>query len=140
LTAHVRRYHKHYHSSGHVGQGRFKAFPIEEDEHLLTVLRYIERNALRAELVRRVEKWPWSSLPSWQAERVPPYLQLGPVTRPRRWLDYVQTPLTPAELERVRRSVNRGAPLGSAAWSVRTAQQLGLEASLRPRGRPPFFS
>jgi hypothetical protein len=44
LTAHVRRYHKHYHSSGHVWQGRFRAFPIQEDSHLLTVLRYIERN------------------------------------------------------------------------------------------------
>jgi len=48
LTAHVRRYHKHYASSGHVWQGRFKAFPIEEDDHLLTVLRYVERNPHRA--------------------------------------------------------------------------------------------
>ena len=46
LTSHVRRYHRHYHGSGHVWQGRFKAFPIEEDEHLWTVLRYVERNAL----------------------------------------------------------------------------------------------
>jgi putative transposase len=44
LTAHVRRYHQHYHSSGHVWQGRFRAFPIQEDDHLLTVLRYTERN------------------------------------------------------------------------------------------------
>ena len=42
LTAHVRRYHQHYQSSGHVWQGRFKAFPIERDDHLLTVLRYVE--------------------------------------------------------------------------------------------------
>jgi len=62
LTAHVRRYHKHYRSSGHVWQGRFKAFPIEQDEHLLTVLRYVERNPLRAELVKRAELWRWSSL------------------------------------------------------------------------------
>lgn len=40
LTAHVRRYHQHYHSSGHVYQGRFRSFPIQEDEHLLTVLRW----------------------------------------------------------------------------------------------------
>src|SRR5438132_4001899 len=38
LTTHVRRYHEHYHTSGHIWQGRFKAFPIQEDEHLLTVL------------------------------------------------------------------------------------------------------
>jgi putative transposase len=42
-TAHVRRYHRHYRSSGHLGQGRFKAFPIQHDDHLLTVLRCIER-------------------------------------------------------------------------------------------------
>ena len=38
-TAHVRRYHQHYHSSGHVWQGRFRVFPIQEDQHLLTVHR-----------------------------------------------------------------------------------------------------
>src|SRR5205807_6386322 len=47
-TAHVRRYHQHYHSSGHVWQGRFRSFPIQEDDHLLTVHRYIERNPVRA--------------------------------------------------------------------------------------------
>ena len=58
LTAHAARYHKHYHSSGHVWQGRFRSFPIQEDEHLLAVLRYTERNALRARLVRRAETGP----------------------------------------------------------------------------------
>src|SRR5438270_4693706 len=53
LTAHVRRYHQHYHSSCHVWQGRFRAFAIQEDEHLLAVLRYLERNPVRAGLVAR---------------------------------------------------------------------------------------
>lgn len=65
LTTHVRRYHRHYHGSGHVWQGRFKAFPIQQDHHLLTVLRYVERNPLRAKLVRRAERWAWSSL-AWR--------------------------------------------------------------------------
>ena len=43
MTAHVRRYHRHHRSSGHLWQGRFKAFPIKHDDHLLTVLRYAER-------------------------------------------------------------------------------------------------
>ena len=55
LMAHARRYHRHYRTSGHVWQGRFKAFPIQDDDHLRTVLRYVERNALRAELVARAE-------------------------------------------------------------------------------------
>jgi putative transposase len=57
LTSHVARHRKRYRTTGHVWQGRFKAFPIEEDEHLLTVLRYVERNPLRANLVSRAEDW-----------------------------------------------------------------------------------
>ena len=57
LTSHVRRYHQHYATSGRVWQGRFKAFPIQQNTHLLTVLRYVERNPLRAGLVTRAEDW-----------------------------------------------------------------------------------
>ena len=62
MTSHVRRYHRHYKGSGHVWQGRFKAFPIQNDEHYLTVLRYVERNSLRANLVEKSQDWEWSSL------------------------------------------------------------------------------
>jgi len=48
FTAHVRRYHKHYQSSGTIWQEPFKAFPIQQGEHLLTALRCIERNPVRA--------------------------------------------------------------------------------------------
>src|SRR5437879_789707 len=71
LTAHVRRYHQHYHSSGHVWQGRFRAFPIEEDDHLLTVLRYLERNPLRAGLAASAPGWLWSSAALRAAEDRP---------------------------------------------------------------------
>jgi putative transposase len=136
-NTHVRRYHKHYHGSGHIWQGRFKSFPIGEDDHLLTVLRYAERNPLRANLVRRAEEWEWSSARHWQApESRPSYLIAGPVRRPKDWLAWVNQPVTEGEVEALRRSVNRGTPFGAAAWVVRTAEQLGLQATLRPRGRP----
>jgi hypothetical protein len=80
LTAHVRRYHQHYHSSGHVWQGRFRAFPIQEDDHLLTVLRYIERNPVRACLVERAQDWAWSS--AAPATATSPMLDPGPVPGP----------------------------------------------------------
>lgn len=134
LTAHVRRYHRHYRTSGHVWQGRFKAFPIQQDEHLLTVLRYIERNPLRAGLVARAEDWLWSSVREWGT--ADPFLHAGPVPRPADWVAWVNEAVTDAELERLRHSVNRGTPFGTAAWGARTASRLGLEASLRPRGRP----
>jgi putative transposase len=61
---HTQRWHAHYHTvgSGHLYQGRFKSFPVQTDEHLWTVCRYVERNALRAGLVARAEQWPWGSL------------------------------------------------------------------------------
>jgi putative transposase len=53
LTTHTHRHHLRHGTSGRVWQGRFKAFPIKQDDHLLTVMRYVERNASRAGLVNR---------------------------------------------------------------------------------------
>lgn len=137
LTAHVRRYHRQYHGTGHVWQGRFKAFPIQQDAHLLTVLRYVERNALRAGLVKQAENWAWSSVRWWRERgQWPAFLHEGPVARGRRWVADVNRPMTAAEEDALRRSVNRGTPWGAESWKLRTARRLGLESSLRPRGRP----
>jgi putative transposase len=136
LTAHVHAYRKRYHGSGHVWQGRFKAFPIEQDEHLLTVLRYAERNPVRAGLVVRAEEWAWSSLQVWLQPPLLPWLDPGPVPRHPGWLDYVALPHTEAELAALRRSVARGAPYGSPGWVQQTATELGLESSLNASGRP----
>ena len=137
LNAHVRRYHQHDRGSGHIWQGRYQSFPIEQDEHLLTVLRYIERNPVRAKLAKRAERWAWSSARYWQEEAVhPTYLAAGPVKRPAAWLDWVNKPLTVGELEDVRRCVKRGAPYGTEAWIRKTASRLALEHTVRPRGRP----
>jgi putative transposase len=135
LNTHVPRYHQHYHSSGHVWQGRFKAFPIEQDEHLLTVLRYVERNPLRAGLVRRAELWPWSSLYAACSAEGASWLHAGPVPRPANWLEWVNEPQTAAELAALRECVQRCRPYGHEPWVRETAARLGLEASLRPRGR-----
>src|SRR5579871_6302201 len=118
LTAHVRRYHQHYHGSGHVYQGRFRSFPIQEDAHLLTVLRYVERNPVRAGLAERAEDWPWSSAALWnkpEPRLLPvsgaaadlfevPCLHPGPVSRGTDWLAHVNTELHEADLKRVRSS------------------------------------
>ena len=53
LTSHVRRYHNHSGSSGHVWQGRSKSFPVECDEHLLIVMRYVLQNPVRSALALR---------------------------------------------------------------------------------------
>ena len=136
LTSHVRRYHKHYRSSGHVWQGRFKAFPIQRDEHFLTVLRYAERNALRAGLAPSAHDWPWGSLRSRVARGGSDLLYPPPVPLPKDWARLVNEPQSEAEVAAVRASIARGRPFGSATWTRLAATKLGLESSLRPRGRP----
>jgi putative transposase len=135
LTTHAQRYHRHYKTSGHVWQGRFKAFPIQDEDHLATVLRYVERNPVRAELVARAEHWKWSSLPRWLAKD--PLLWRGePVVRDAAWLKRVNAALSASDLQRLRLSVARERPFGDDAWTRRTAERLGLEFTLRDRGRP----
>ncbi len=133
LTAHVRRHHRINETDGRIWQGRFKAFPIKQDEHLLTVLRYVERNALRANLVARAEKWPWSSLS--RRDGSPASAEL-PIELPADWSEFVNRPETQAELEALRGSVNRQTPFGTPYWQQSMAERLGLEQSLRPPGRP----
>ncbi len=135
LTAHVRRYHRWHDSSGHVWQGRSKAFPIEQDAHLLTVLRYIEQNPVRAQLVGRAEDWRWSSAWQWDAPVPGLRIERGPVARPEPWLLWVNGRVEESEVQRIRQSVNRGAPFGSEGWITSTGARLGLDASLRPIGR-----
>ena len=120
--------------TGPLYQGRFKSFPIQEDEHLLTVCRYVERNALRANLVGTAQAWPWCSLAFRAAGQG--LLDAGPLPWPRNWLAHVNRPQTEKELEALRRCVLRGCPFGAPAWQEKTAKALGLEATLRNRGWP----
>jgi putative transposase len=140
-VTHTQRWHAHTKTAGTgpVYQGRFKSFPIQRDEHLLTVLRYLDRNPLRAKLVRRAENWRHGSL--WlgmQAER-PVWLlpeSKWPVARAGDWLEWVNTPQTPKEEAEIQLCIKRGRPYGSPRWTTQTARSMGLESSLRPRGRP----
>jgi putative transposase len=135
LTTHVRRYLKHYSHSGHVWQGRFKAFAIQDDGHLITVVRYVERNPLRAGITPRAEDWPWSSLiVARSATAVVPQLTLDGLVRRGDWVEFVNAPMTDAEVEAIRVCVRRARPYGSDAWTRATAARLGLESSIRPRG------
>jgi putative transposase len=121
---------------GHLYQGRFKSFPVESDEHFYRVLRYVERNALRAGLVQRAEDWRWGSLHHRLRKQGKPLLTDWPLPEPLDWLQQVNQPQTDAELDAIRRSLRRGAPYGTTSWTKQAAEQLGLESTLRSRGRP----
>ncbi len=138
-TTHVRRWHLYRQSvgTGHLYQGTYKSFPIQDDEHFITVCRYVEQNPLRAGLVARAEDWRWSSLGLRSATRSDGrFLTEWPVPRPLDWLSYVNQALTAKELDALRLSAQRGRPYGSERWQTSVANHLGLESTLRSRGRP----
>ena len=77
--------------------------PVQEDEHFFTVCRYVERNALRANLVASAQQWRWSSL--WHRVNKSPTVTLAsrPIGPGPPWLEYVNQVETEAELKALRR-------------------------------------
>ena len=107
-VTHVRRHHEHYHrrGTGHLYQGRFKGFPVAEDEYFLTLCRYVEANAVRAN---------WWRVPSNGAHRSKDFvLSRWPVNRPRNWTTLVDGGLSEEELQDVRDAWD-----GAAPWDQR---------------------
>lgn len=107
LTTHGHRHHLGRETCGRVWQGRFKAFPIQRDVHLLTAMRYVERNPLRAGLVRNAEDWAC-----------------------------VNAPQTSEELAALRACVNHQHPYGDELWSSSERERWAPQAARRRRGRP----
>ena len=75
---------------GHVYQDRYKSKAVFDDDHYLTLIRYIEANPVVGGLVERAEHWPWSSLADRlnQRRRI---LHQGPVPLLRDWVNVVNT-------------------------------------------------
>jgi len=138
MGTHTKRWHAAHDTTGtgHIYQGRFKSFPVEDDRHYLTVCRYVDRNALRAGLVSRAEDWRWGSL--WRRTSGDPeqkaMLSDGPREWPDRWLDMVNTDQADDALNGIRTCIKRSRPYGSNHWVQQTCDRLGLPS--RPPGRP----
>lgn len=136
MTCHAARFHRRNGSSGRIWEGRFKDFPVQNDEHLLTVMRYVERNACKAGLVQRAAQWPWGSL-AWRTGAyagIP--LVEPPLALPPNWEATVDAAAGGSAYADFQKSIDRGMPYGEPDWTQRTAQKLGLEHTLRGRGRP----
>jgi hypothetical protein len=127
LVSHTQRYHKLHRSGGHVWQGRFKSPVVQNDDHLLTVLRYIEANPLRAKRVEHAEDYRWSSYRAHGRgeadellDRLALYEQLSPyaAVRQRLGAQKVHLPLEEHTLAAVRRS-QRACPTVMTAWCNR---------------------
>lgn len=144
-VAHTWHYHKRHQSSGHVWQGRFKSPVIQDDRHLLVVLRYIEANPLRARMVANPADYRWSSYPCHGLGLDDPLVSPFPVweslgrteaERRRRWRTKLSAKQSDAELKAVRDSLQSGRPFGDSDWTEQMARRWNVELVPRPRGRP----
>jgi putative transposase len=91
-----------------------------------------------ADLVQSAAKWPWCSVAKRALKIPPPWLlkmERWPVEPPRNWSEHVNRPQTEPELAAIQSCVRRGSPYGDDRWQTRIAARLGLESTLRPRGR-----
>lgn len=136
---HTRRWHLKHQTVGfgHLYQGRFKSFPIQEDSHFLTLCRYIERNPVNGGLVTKAQDWRWSSM--WhrynkKRDEILPYSD-WPVDIPNDWPNLVNQVLHEKEIVEIRRSIEKNRPFGEIAWMTTTARNFGLDIS-KKMGRP----
>ncbi len=111
---------------------------MQDDPHLLTVLRYAERNPVRAGLVKDAGRWPWGSFYVRQRRNHPLHCLLSPLPLdlPADWSRLVNQPQTAAEEYAVKLHIARNRPMGDPAWVERIAKALKLESTLRSLGRP----
>ena len=98
LSTHARRFRSKWEGAGHVWQGRFKSFPVQSDHHLITLLRYVEGNPVRAGMVASCREWLWSSVREREGEHYLGLLAMLPVDLPSEWASFVDQPLKAEEV------------------------------------------
>ncbi len=137
---HTQRYHARTRTVGygHVYQGRYKSLLVESDRHFLTLVRYVERNAQRAALVKKAEDWPWSSAHARLGgnEKQKKLLSPWPVVEPRPYREWLNQSQGKEEIENIRYAIKKSRPYASEPWLRKAVAQFGLENTMRNSGRP----
>jgi putative transposase len=140
---HSQRWHSIRNSSGtgHLYQGRFKSFPVQNESYYLTVLRYIESNPLRAGVVKSSSHWSWSSLAIRNGiTKGRPSISAGPVELPDNWPGLVDILPGENDLKKIEHCICRGTPFGRDDWVSQTAKKLRIISTLKPLGRPTKYT
>ena len=107
MTCFAEYSHAEHKTSGHLWQGRYKSFLVDNDRYLITAMRYIESNPIRANLVLSCADWPWSSIRNHCQNAYGGLVDPSPVVLPRDWINFVNAPLTKKEIE-IMKKRNRG--------------------------------
>ncbi|MHB8405760.1 MAG: transposase [Gammaproteobacteria bacterium] len=125
---------------GHLWQGRF--FSSALDEHYLwAAIRYVERNPVRAKMVRKAENYPWSSAAGHCGIKTDRVLCSKPTWRRQcerigDWSAWLAAGDEADQLEILRRNADKGLPCGSDRFISRLEKLMGRTLAFRPLGRP----
>jgi putative transposase len=139
-NAHTRRVHVKTKTIGYgpLYQGRYKSFLVDSDQYFITLLKYVERNPVRAKLTGNCEDWKWGSAHRRNVgesiEKM--LLDASPVPFPDDYQTWVNTPDSEDDLDSIRTSVNKGVPYGRKTWVEMMVERYDLETTRRPAGRP----
>jgi len=137
---HTQRYHAKTRTVGygHLYQGRYKSLAVESDSHFLALVRYVERNAKRAVLVKKAEDWPWCSAHArlYGNEKQKKILSPWPAAEPRHYREWLNQSQGKEEIENIRYAIKKSRPYGSEKWVWKAVAKFGLENTMRNRGRP----
>ena len=139
-NSHTRKVHARTdtNGSGHLYQGRYKSFLVDSDNYLLAVIKYVERNAVRAKLAGRCEDWRWGSarrriLGTEQQRKL---LDEMPAELPDNYSVWINTEDKSDDLKIIRTAVNKGVPYGKELWVEKMVSKHRLESTTRSPGRP----
>jgi putative transposase len=118
---------------GHLGQGRFASFPLDE-RYLLAAARYVEQNPVRAGLAATPWEYPWSSAAAHVAGEDDALSTVAPLlAMVGNWRDLLVTGTPEDEVKALRRHERSGRPLGPESFVVALEGKLGRTLQ---RGKP----
>jgi putative transposase len=130
-------FNRKYNRTGRLWENRYFSCPVDKDEYLWSVVRYIERNPIRAKMTTRVEDWKWSSACSHINGIPDRTINLFD------WLDrsersgYTSFVSEDGKDDHIRKATSTGRPLGSSIFLETLERQLGRSLKPNKRGRPP---
>ena len=131
--------------TGSLWDGRFKASPIQRDEYMLSCIRYVEMNPVRAGMVVGPRQYRWSSyrqrmglVDQAALDYDQGYLALADDNDGRRdrYKEYMQQSITDGEMKLIRTALQRNRLTGNARFTDEIEQRIGMRIESRGRGRP----
>ncbi|MBB1061946.1 transposase [Marilutibacter spongiae] len=143
--SYVQAFNARHGRSGTLWQGRFKSCLVDSDRYLLTVIRYIELNPVRAAMVESPDAYRWSSVHTHLGRARDPLITLPasyqaladtPEGRASAYRVWLQEGIDPDDLASIRQHLAQERALGYPRFQRMVAEALNRPVTCRPRGRP----